>query len=176
MRLLSSEVTREDFWELIDSARSAAMFDRARLPEALRAELAETDADELLAFIRHFHDLRIEAFRHELWAAAWIAGGGASDDDFSDFRDWLITLGREAFEDALHDPQRILDHAEPADLRIPFDGDVAAAMYDAYEAATGTRELPLEMRRPQPARPAGHEWKPEDLPRRFPQLWRAYND
>ena len=168
-------MTREEFWELIDAARAIAMFDRARLPGALRDELAAMDEHELLAFVRHFEDLRLESFRHELLAAAWIAGGGASDDDFSDFRDWLITLGRDAFEDALHDPQRILDHAEPADLKIPFDADVAAAIYDALGAATGTRDLPREMQRPVPARPAGREWKPQDLPRRFPKLWRLYN-
>jgi hypothetical protein len=168
-------MTRDQFWELIDAARSVAMFDRARLPGALRDELAEMDEDELLAFIRHFQDLRIESFRQDLFAAAWIAGGGASDDDFSDFRDWLITLGREAFEDALHDPQRILDHAEPADLRDPFDADVATTIYDVLDEVTGSREPPPDAVRRQPPHPAGRPWRPEDLPRRFPRLWRAYN-
>jgi hypothetical protein len=168
-------MTREEFWELIDAARAVAMFDRARLPGALRDELAEMDEDELLAFVRHFEDLRAESFRQELFAAAWIAGGGASDDDFSDFRDWLITLGREAFEDVLRDPQRILAHAEPADLRDPFDAAVAATVYGVLEDVTGTRELPPDARRPKPTRPAGRAWKPQDLPRRFPKLWRAFN-
>ena len=168
-------MTREEFWELIDAARAVAMFDRARLPGALRDELAEMDEDELLAFVRHFEDLRAESFRQDLFAAAWIAGGGASDDDFSDFRDWLITLGREAFEDALRDPQRILAHAEPVDLRDPFDAAVAAAVYDVLEELTGTRELPADARRAHPEQPPGRPWKPEDLPRRFPKLWRAYN-
>jgi len=168
-------MTREAFWETIDGARAAAMYDRARLPGALRDELAEMDEDELRAFIRHFQDLRNESFRQDLFAAAWIAGGGASDDDFSDFRDWLITLGREAFEDALHDPQRILDHAEPADWRDPFDAGVGEAIYDVYEEVTGVRELAPDELRLQPAHPAGRAWKPEELPRRFPKLWRAYN-
>ena len=168
-------MTREEFWELIDAARSVAMFDRARLPGALGDELAAMEEDELFAFVRHFEDLRAESFRQDLLAAAWIAGGGASDEDFSDFRDWLITLGREAFEDALHDPQRILDHAEPADLRDPFDAEVAPVIYDVYEALTGTRELPADARRPRPAHRAGRPWKPEDLPRRFPKLWRFYS-
>ena len=168
-------MTREEFWELIDSARSVSMFDRARLPGALYDELAEMDKDELLAFVRHFEDLRVESFRQDLFAAAWIAGGGASVDDFSDFRDWLISLGRESFEDALHDPQRILDHAEPADLRDPFDANVAAAIYDVLEELTGSRQPPPSTLRPQPAHPAGRPWKPHDLPQRFPKLWKQYN-
>ena len=170
-------MTREAFWEHIDAARSAAMFDRARLPEALRDELAEMAEDELLAFLRHFHDARGEAFRHELWAAAWIAGGGATEEDFSDFRDWLITLGREAFEDALRDPQRLLDHAEPAELEDPFDAEVATVMAEVYEDVTGDAwPPPAKVLRPHPAHPAGRAWTPKELPRRFPKLWRAYND
>jgi hypothetical protein len=170
-------LTREEFWEVIDAARSAAMFDRAALPEALRDELSERGEDEVLDFIRHFHDCRVEAFRRELWAAAWIAGGGAAEADFSDFRDWLITLGREAFENALRDPQRLLDHADPAELRDPFDPDVAPAVYDAYEQQTGTPALsaPTAGLRPHPAVPTGRPWKPEELSRRFPKLWRYYN-
>ena len=168
-------MTREQFWELIDAARAVAMFDRGRLPGALSDELADLDEPELLDFIRHFHDLRVESFRQELHAAAWIAGGGADDDDFSDFRDWLITLGREAFEDALRDPQRLLDHAEPADLNEPFDAAIRAVLFDAWQDLTGLHELPRDVRRPQPARPAGRAWEPEDLPRRFPKLGQAYN-
>src|SRR5687767_11116775 len=109
-------MTREDFWDILDAAQSAAAFDRDRLPNALRAELEGLDQDALVTFIRHFHDLRHETFTHELWAAAWIAGGGASDEDFSDFRDWLITQGRAVYEDALHDPQRLLNHFKRSEL------------------------------------------------------------
>ncbi|MEA2707422.1 MAG: hypothetical protein QOF78_23 [Phycisphaerales bacterium] len=167
-------MTREEFWEIIDAARAAAMFDRRRLPEALRAELAERAEDEVLEFIRLFNELRIESFRQELFAAAWIAGGGAGEEDFSDFRDWLITLGREAFEDAMHDPQRILDHAEPADLKDPFDPEIAALLHDLHEIVAGPHDTMGSLRR-HPPRPAGREWQPQELARRFPKLWTAYN-
>src|SRR4051794_38723334 len=102
-------MTREEFWENLDSAMSAAAFDRSRLAESLRDELLERDEDEVLDFVRHFHEARIEAYRWDLWAAAWVAGGGATEQDFSDFRDWLISLGREAYDDVLHDPERLLN-------------------------------------------------------------------
>jgi len=167
---------REEFWETIDAARAAAMFHRSRLPAALREELEGRDEEEVLDFIRHFHECRIEAFRWELWAAAWVAGGGAAEEDFSDFRDWLITLGREAFEDVLHDPQRMLDHADPAELSDPFDAEVGKAAVDVYHELTGGGEIPPGTLRPHPREPAGRPFKPEDLPRRYPRLWRAYNE
>lgn len=159
-------MTRQEFWDLIDAARSAAVFDRARLAAALGDELAELDDDAAAEFARHFRECRADANRQELFAAAWVAGGGASPEDFRDFRDWLITLGRAAFEDALHDPQRILDHAEPADFQNPFDaavGPVALAADDADDEPADLRE------------PAGRKWEPAELPRRYPKLWRAYN-
>ena len=166
---------REHFWEILDGAMSAAAFDRAALPDALREELLGHSAGDVLAFLRHFHDVRAEAYRWELWGAAWVAGGGASEDDFGDFRDWLISLGREAFDDTLRHPDRLLDHADPAELRDPFDPDVRAAAFGAYAELTGADEPPGDAFRPHPAAPAGRRWKPEDLPRLFPRLWRFYN-
>lgn len=32
----------------------------------------------------------MEAYRRDLWAAAYHANGGCSDDGFIDFRIWLI--------------------------------------------------------------------------------------
>ena len=168
-------MTREEFWEVLDAAMSAAAFVRADLPAALRDELRERPEEDVLDFIRHFHDARIEAYRWELWGAAWIAGGGASEDDFGDFRDWLISLGREVFEDVLHHPERLLNHADPSELRDPFDAELRAAAFEVYAETTGSDELPKGEIRPHPAAPAGRQWKPEDLPRLFPRLWKFYN-
>jgi hypothetical protein len=166
-------MTREDFWEILDAAQSAAEFDRAALPAALREQLEELDEEGVLAFVRHFHDLRADAYRHELWAAAWIAGGGASDEDFSDFRDWLIALGRQPYEHALRDVESLLDHA-PGDLADPFDPDVRHVAPDLFTELTGD-PVPPDALRPDPPQPAGRPWKPEDLPRRFPKLWETFN-
>jgi hypothetical protein len=168
-------MTRDEFWDILDAATSAAEFDRDRLPDAVRDELEELDEDALLAFIRHFHDLRLEAFTHELLAAAWIAGGGASDEDFSDFRDWLITRGRQPFEDTLRDPQRLLNHFDATELQDAFDPATRHVAVEVYSDLTGQADLPENTLRPTPPEPSGKPWEPEDLPRRFPRLWRALN-
>jgi hypothetical protein len=168
-------MTRDDFWEMIDAAQSEAEFDRARLPAALRAQLEDLDEDDVLDFVRHFHDLRLDAYRHELWAAAWIAGGGASDEDFSDFRDWLITQGREVYDDVLHDSERLAKYADPAESSGPFDADVRRVATDVYSDLSGQPDPPAGTLRPHPPEPNGRPWRPEDLPKRFPRLWRAFN-
>ena len=167
-------MTREAFWEVLDAAMAGAAFVRSALPDALRDELLGQSEEEVADFIRHFHDARVEAYRWELFGAAWIAGGGASEDDFGDFRDWLISLGREVFDDVLHHPERLLNHADPAELRDPFDPDVRGAAFDAYLELTGV-DAPEQLIRPHPAAPAGRRWEPDDLPRLFPRLWKFYN-
>jgi hypothetical protein len=168
-------MTRDDFWDILDAAQSDAAFDRARLPDALRAQLEELDEDAVLAFVRHFDDLRHDAYRHEPWAAAWILGGGASDEDFSDFRDWLISQGRQPFDDALRDPERLLNHFDATELQDAFDPDIRQVATDLYTELTGQSDLPEGTVRPDPAQMGGRPWRPEDLPRRFPRLWRAFN-
>jgi len=169
-------MTREVFWDTLDAAMSAAAFDRAALAGALRDELLELgEDDDVVDFARHFHDCRVEAFRWEVWAAAWVAGGGASEEDFSDFRDWLITLGRAAFDDVLHDPERLPDHADPAELRHPYDAEVGHVAFDVYVERTGEDQLPPERFRPHPREPAGRRWKAEQLAVRYPKLWAFYN-
>ncbi len=50
-----------------------------------------------------------KAFTHSLWAAAYIIGGGCSDDAFADFRATLISHGRATFERVLKNPETLAD-------------------------------------------------------------------
>ena len=168
-------MTREEFWEILDAVMSAAGYDRSAVPGALREELLEQSEEEAADFLRHFHDARAEAYRWPLWGAAWIAGGGASEEDFGDFRVWLVSLGRETFDDVLHHPDRLINHADPAELRDPFDPDVRPAALQAYAELSGGEQLPGGLIAPHPTSPAGRRWKTEDLPRLFPGLWKFYN-
>jgi len=63
--------------------------------------------DEGRSFHRHFDEREDRAYTWELWAAAYIVGGGCSDDAFSDFRATLISMGRQTFERVIADPQSL---------------------------------------------------------------------
>ncbi|MFD6293827.1 DUF4240 domain-containing protein [Streptomyces sp. NPDC060235] len=43
-------------------------------------------------------------------AAAYLIGGGCSNDSFMDFRAGLIALGRDWYEKATADPDSLADH------------------------------------------------------------------
>jgi hypothetical protein len=107
-------VDTNSFWELVADTRAEALeAEPASVVEehvgTLTAALEELSDDEVRAFHRELRAVRAHANRWDLWAAAYVALGGASDDSFLDFRNWLISLGRETYERVLADPDSVAD-------------------------------------------------------------------
>ena len=75
--------------------------------EQLRARLAVVAPAEIVEFGTIFNEYSSRAYTWDLWAAAYLIGGGCSDDGFLDFRGWLISKGEKAYESALKDPQSL---------------------------------------------------------------------
>src|SRR5215471_19298721 len=97
----------DQFWAIIDKSREASGGDPDRQMEQLEALLQEQDVADIVEFDRLFSELHNRAYTWPLWGAAYLIGGGCSDDGFMDFRGWLISRGREAFEAALDDPDSL---------------------------------------------------------------------
>ncbi|MFG2670230.1 DUF4240 domain-containing protein [Streptomyces sp. NPDC048445] len=162
-----------EFWEIVDSTRETADGDPEDHADLLVERLVQLDPDSVLDFARHFEARYNRAYRWELWGAAAVLLGGASDDAFDYFRCWLIGQGREVFEGAVHDPDSLAELLDDFDEEL--DGDAEELGYaadEAYEQLTGvvTPDLGLP---PQPAEPEGIPFSLEDhaaLAERFPSL------
>ncbi|MFB9909523.1 DUF4240 domain-containing protein [Allokutzneria oryzae] len=156
-------------WRLVEEAAAGASGVDEQA-ERLTDRLATVSPREVVEFQRLYDEQDQRANRWDLWAAAYVALGGCSDDGFDYFRSWLISLGRKAFEAALADPDAIAG--------LGFDdedfGDGESLIYaagNAYERLTGQREIPLvPVGDPEPAgeRFDGDDW--DGLVRRFPRL------
>ena len=94
-------MTLDAFWQLIEAEKDSAGADVEARVHALRSVLSGLSGDELQAFQNHFDRQVSESYRWDLWAAAYIINGGCSDDGFIDFRYWLISEGREIFQNSL---------------------------------------------------------------------------
>ncbi len=133
----------------------------------------------MLDFARHFEARYNRAYRWDLWGAAWLLLGGASDDAFDYFRCWLIGQGREVFEGALHDPDSLAELLDDFDERVDGDGEeLGYAADEAYEQLTGVVAPDLGLP-PAPSEPAGTPQDFEDeaaLARRYPSLWTRFGD
>ncbi|WP_238017064.1 DUF4240 domain-containing protein [Dactylosporangium sp. AC04546] len=120
-------VDSENFWSIIDGARSAAG-DRVtpgfaeRFTAALRMRLATLDKSELLNFDARRTELQARANSPAMWATGRIVARFADA-----FVDGLIARGRDVYERAVADPDALADD--------PVVRAVAAGELPAHELA-----------------------------------------
>ncbi len=170
-------MTNEAFWEIVDAAKAEsgdAMDQRVR---ALAVRLEQLPPAEIVEFDRIFHEQRARAYTWDLWAAAYIMGGGCSDDGFIDFRNWLISLGRPTFEAALCDPETLAAvpmKPEPQGEDDFFFEEYGYIARDVYTRLTGTDLPDYEITHPD--QPVGEPWEEDELPDRLPALWAKYGE
>ncbi|GAA2264169.1 hypothetical protein GCM10010145_40200 [Streptomyces ruber] len=166
-----------EFWELVDSTREAAEGDPEEHADLLVERLVQLDPDAVLDFARHFEWRYNRAYTWELWGAAAVLLGGASDDAFDYFRCWLIGQGREVFEGAVHDPDSLAALLSDFDEELDGDGEeLGYAADEAYEQLTGTVAPDLGVS-PAGPEPAGTPLDFEDdaaLAERYPRLWARF--
>ncbi|KAK1181606.1 DUF4240 domain-containing protein [Streptomyces sp. NBS 14/10] len=115
------------FWTVIESARAAGpdgQLGDKPFDEALVDLLAALSKEDILEFQTRFDEIHDAVYRWDVWAAAYLIGGGCSDDSFIDFRAGLIALGREWYERAAADPDSLAEH--PAVIEAVADGGYEA--------------------------------------------------
>lgn len=131
-----------ELWDLIETARDEAddPTDADSVAECLVRTLADRDPEVIEAFDVALAGLVAESYLTELWAAAYLINGGASDDGFDYFRGWLIAQGRDVFEAAVADPDSLADVAAVRGALADGEELECEAMlgvaWDAYSAAT----------------------------------------
>jgi hypothetical protein len=106
-------MTDDEFWIIIEQSR--AEFDPSRRSgnmaiqsRRLKQALLQLPISEVVAFSGIFSRRFHSANRWDLVAAAEIIFEGCCcDDGFMDFRDWLISMGRQVYENALANPDSL---------------------------------------------------------------------
>lgn len=162
-------MTNDEFWNHIRSAHDESMGDMDTKSEIIRNRVSTLESNEAVMFSRHFDRYMDESYTWGLWAAAYIAHGGCSDDTFIDFRASLISRGRLVFEAALENPDSLA--SEVFDEEAWFYEGYQYAISDGVEASAG--ELPARASS-SPADPAGEPWDEDDeeyLEKHYPALW-----
>src|SRR5262245_57745692 len=101
------------FWAIIAEACGADPRAAEERDEALTAQLVRFRPDEIIEFNHIFDRLAAQAYRVDLWGAAYVINGGASDDGFYYFRCWLIGMGKKVYEAALANPDNLADFVDP---------------------------------------------------------------
>jgi Protein of unknown function (DUF4240) len=132
----------DDFWELIEAARASAVAGRA-FHEVLADLLGARTEQEILEYQEKFDEAHQALYRWDVWAAAYLIGGGCSDDSFIDFRAGLIAQGRGWYQKAAESPDNLAEHpAVAATAGRPWDNPlfyevVNYAASRAFERVSG---------------------------------------
>ena len=170
-------MNKNAFWQLVDASREQAGGGLDEQVENLRSRIEQLEPDEIIQFGELFAEYWSTAYTWDLWAAAYIIGGGCSDDGFLDFRAWLISKGEKVFEEALIDPESLVEVvSDDASEDCQYEGFQYVAR-QAWENKTrnGMGDFPVQELTHAPE-PAGVRWSEQgdDLERRFPRLWRKF--
>ncbi|MFF5161457.1 DUF4240 domain-containing protein [Streptomyces sp. NPDC000348] len=134
----------DTFWDVIEAAQAGAAETGEPFDEVLVKQLADRPRQEILEYAERFDELHDALYRWDVWAAAYLIGGGCSDDSFMDFRAGVIGLGCQWYQRMATDPDSLAAHpdvVQAANLRdrseVLFYGDVNYAASGAFERITG---------------------------------------
>ena len=128
--------SEDQFWELIEN--SAADDPQINLDNltALLSDLTVERFSDSITLDKHLEILRPEscARSHRLRRC--------SDDSFDYFRAWLISKGKNVYENALLNPDSLLGVLnEMNDNDFPENEEILYAALDAYEEVTGKEDF-----------------------------------
>jgi hypothetical protein len=161
---------KTEFWSVIDQSRNAAGGDPYDQLETLGKLLREISPDEIVSFDYHLSAYHARAYRWDLWGAAYIIGGGCSDDGFMDFRGWLISRGEQVYEAALANADSLAALVEEHDGECQVEGyQYIASQVWAQKTGKSFHDFPSHDL-PKGLDVEGTPWEEEDLDDRFPEL------
>jgi hypothetical protein len=95
------------FWTLVAECRRDSDGDVHGMASLLCDRLTQLTPQDINDFCGHWHHATSQAYTWKLWAAALVMVGTVGDDGFVDFRSWLISHGRDAYDRIVDDPERL---------------------------------------------------------------------
>lgn len=172
-------MTHEQFWQIIADTCGSDPHSAEEWDTRLTDALATLPANEIVEWNHIFDDLAKQAYRTNLWAAAYLINGGASDDGFYYFRCWLIGMAKTIYENAIADPDSLADVASPDWFAegIDAEAEIYAAAHLAWMRVTGNDYDAEYPARSESAELIGEDWDFEndtEMQRRLPRLAALY--
>ncbi len=165
-------MTNEQFWAIVEETHDKSV---SANEEKLFRRLCALTEPEIIAFDRIWTGYYHQLYSSLLWGVAYLAQGGCSDDGFMDWRNWVISCGRKAFETASTRPDDLvplIDSEPDAGCEgIVYVIDKALRTKNpAWKDASPEHDLPDA-----PDEPTGPDWRAEeDLLPLLPKTYARY--
>lgn len=172
-------MTEDRFWQIVHDACRSDPHTAEEWDERLIDALRQLPASEIIKWNHLFDRFAARAYCIDLWAAAYLINGGASDDGFYYFRCWLIGMGQRIYEAAIRDPDTLADVATPDWYKqgIDAEAEIYAAAHRAWMHVTSEPDTADYPARNESAQLVGEDWNfddREEMKRRLPRLASVY--
>lgn len=169
----------ERFWSIVDST-TVYQAEPDRQLEALRHELRNLPAEEIDAYETALEAQLQKSYSWDLWGAAYVIHGGASDDSFVYFRLWLISKGNRIFAEVLANPDVLADLLVAEALGVLEFEEFLYVAREIWGEKTGKDpgEMPSATAAIYLTEPSGQEFNDDadHLSQRYPKLWRRFGN
>lgn len=169
------------FWEIVDDTRAQAHGNLDAHVETLHARLRELGVDEVVQFDRLLVEANHALYSWPLWGATDLIFGSGGDDQFTDARTWVISLGSDLYHAVLNDVQALAElDADPdvEDLTVAEHwAGVPARVFAGVTGRDLSEAYPERVRIELPdGEPEGNQLSDvaEDLAEIFPRLGRRF--
>ncbi|SDM08645.1 Protein of unknown function [Catalinimonas alkaloidigena] len=127
------------FWEIIEESRTDTKSAEEH-GRALARTLRDLDDDELEAFEEIFWDVRARADQPDLIRLVQTLTDVKDEETIMDFKDWLVSLGRERFYDIVQQPDLLLEFQNTLVAWDIPSGLIFSAIYQAQEGISDEEE------------------------------------
>ena len=180
----TDKIDEQEFWKIMDYSCNAAKGDMELQNQVIIKKLSAYAPEEIINFEIILCKKLIKANDYRILAANKIIDSWVSDDGFLYFRLWLISLGRQTFEQTLKDPDYLANVTGKG--IVPDFEYLLYASTQAYINKTGKKEeddtFPRGVAFAQGlnydfggAPMTGKNWKEDELPKLYPKLWEKFN-
>jgi hypothetical protein len=156
------------FWKMIEVAREVANGRIKKQLDILVEALSKESDEDIIEFDQIMGDLQDKTYLGYLWDACEFIRCGCSEEDFADFRVWLIAQGEAVFDKAIENPESLADIVNNEDRkyvvyeRFAYVGAYAYAHKNDKQIPYISREEKLHLN--------GEMHTATELPQLFPKL------
>jgi hypothetical protein len=165
---------KTEFWSIIDDSRKEAGDDGEQHVETLKVALEELEPNDLISFQHWFDEYFNSADTWGVWGAAYVIGGGCSDDGFLDFKAWLVSRGEKTLTAAVANPDSLAKVVKPGE-DCQVEGFQCAAQWIWTEkAGKDFADFPLSPLASNKDGIRGQAWSEDDLGKLFPKLSKKF--
>ncbi|MGI2260409.1 DUF4240 domain-containing protein [Shewanella sp. GXUN23E] len=163
-------MTEQEFWQLV--TRASLNQSDTEITAQLQARLAPLSDEQLAAFDKHFAIQMRRSYQWSVWGAAYVVTGLDTEYAFAEFRSYLISLGKDWFEQIVLNPDALALVPEfplMDEYPYPFLQEYDLVAGQLYENRTD-HELPFVSSGQ--SSPAGKKFddRPKSLKKTYPQL------